>query len=52
MNGLVIPSKVRMNQEGWTMMNILRFFFSLWKRSRSRSSVKRLVIALLITVTY
>lgn len=29
MKGLVIPSKVRMNQDGWTMMNIFRFFFSL-----------------------
>lgn len=34
MKGLVIPSKVRMNQEGWTMMNILRFFFSLWDERR------------------
>lgn len=32
MKGLVIPSRVRMNQEGWTMMNILRFFFSLWDK--------------------
>lgn len=32
--GLVTPSKVRMNQEGWTMMNIFRFFFSLSDKRR------------------
>lgn len=32
--GLVTPSKVRMNQEGWTIMNILRFFFSLSDKRR------------------
>lgn len=31
MKGLVTPSNVRMNQEGWTMMNIFRFFFSLFQ---------------------
>lgn len=45
MKGRVIPSKVRMNQEGWTMMNIFRFFFSLWdKRRREREeNIKSLI---------
>lgn len=45
MKGLVIPSKVRMNQEGCTMINILRFFFSLWDKGRSRRGAKRLMIS-------
>lgn len=42
MKGLVIPSKVRMNQEGWTMMNILRFFFSLWDKLRIKQELKKM----------
>lgn len=37
--GLVMPSNVRMNQEGWTMVNIFRFFFNLWNKTRGRSGV-------------
>lgn len=40
MKGLVIPSKVRMNQEGWTIMNILRFFFSLWDKIIRKQELK------------
>lgn len=50
MKGLVIPSKVLINQDGWTMMNILRFFFSLREKRRDKSDVKRLVR--LITINY
>lgn len=39
--GLVIPSKVRINQEGWTMMNILRFFFNLWEKRRIKEELKQ-----------
>ena len=50
MKGLVIPSNVRMNHEGWTMMNIFRFFFSLW--DNRRSDEKRLVKASLISINF